>query len=165
MCQYRPVRGPSRWAWIRERAFLFPCSREADAPRAMEATQPTTPKRQETSPHRRREESGANFFPLVLSDGAFPAGMKLQRANIVMQHHVSGFPANRFPESNPFSPRVSCVGACAHPSPPVFGTGLTRAFLEDRGEDFSSTTPSCLAFCWRIPFIHLGNHTKRGKVA
>ena len=63
--QTRPVEGPPVRAWIRERAFSFPCGREADSPRAMEAIR-TTPKRQANPRRRGREGHGACIFSVAL---------------------------------------------------------------------------------------------------
>ena len=148
MCQYRPVRGPSRWAWIRERAFLFPCWCEADAPLAMEASQPTTPKRQKMAPFRRHGSPGTNFFSPILSDGASLAGMRLKRANVIMPHNQSGFSADLFADVNPLLHRAPCAGMRTRISPSASGTGLTRASLDGRGETFPFTLPfSNALFC------------------
>ena len=121
--------------------FSFPCSRKASAPRAMEATPTTFPRRKATSCHRRHSGRVTKLFGLLLSDGAFRRCMKRLRTNLAMRNSQAAFPI-QFSFHNLqaiVSPRIM-RGKSPLCLSPVFGTGLTRASLGDRRESFISRT-------------------------
>ena len=69
--QTRPVERPPVWAWIRERAFSFPCGREADAPRPMETTQTMTQRQTDSRRRGGTGRRGKEKFSKSLSDFGF----------------------------------------------------------------------------------------------
>jgi hypothetical protein len=123
MCSTQAILGPSVGAWIRERAFSFPCSREADAPRAMEAT-PTTAKRQSNSRRQGRNGHGAEEkISKNLSDSGF--GGK----------YLIGGTGLRLAKGHRMNPTKSCI---AFPRPCVFPPGGTGYRMCTHGGRFPS---------------------------
>lgn len=72
--------------------FSFPCSRKADAPRAMEATPKTSPHRLSKSCPERQRGRVTKLFGLALSDGALARGIERLRTVLAMPNTPPAFP-------------------------------------------------------------------------